>query len=219
MNLDLIEGARAHGVYTAWTIGPKERLRKDYGKLLLEIGDLELSGRKSKAESLRVRAARMLEHKWDAKAPNIVTHVGMNLMLDNAFGTGADLAGPFLGLIADDSYTAVAIGDTMASHAGWLEAGNLQNPTWDTPAGVRGTPTFAAAANGAKAFSSAVSFTINSTGPDVVKGCFLVYGTGALTTIDNTGGVLWSAGLFTGGDKSLSDNDVLNVSYSTDLVP
>ena len=43
----------------------------------------------------------------------------------------------------------------------------------------------------------------------VVKGCFLVLGTGALSTIDNTAGTLYSAGTFTGGDKTVSNGDTL----------
>ena len=63
--------------------------------------------------------------------------------------------------------------------------------------------------------SAALSFAI--TGSGTIKGCFLVFGTGALSTIDNTAGTLYSAGLFTGGDKVVVNTDTLNVSYSASL--
>ena len=45
----------------------------------------------------------------------------------------------------------------------------------------------------------ALAFVFTGTG--TIKGCFLVYCTGALSTVDNTAGTLYSVGLFTGGDQ------------------
>jgi hypothetical protein len=45
----------------------------------------------------------------------------------------------------------------------------------------------------------------------------MVLGTGALSTIDNTAGTLFSAGLFTGGDKVVANLDTVNVSWSATL--
>ena len=100
----------------------------------------------------------------------------------------------------------------MSSHAGWLEAGNANAPTYTSP---RKTAAWSSASSGSKALSSALSFSI--TGSGTVKGCFLVYGSGAVTTIDNTSGTLYSAGLFSGGDKVVSNGDTLNVSYTASL--
>jgi hypothetical protein len=50
-----------------------------------------------------------------------------------------------------------------------------------------------------------------------LKGCFLVVGTGAASTIANTGGVLYSAGTFTGGDKTVGTNDQVQITYTTTL--
>ena len=151
--------------------------------------------------------------KWTDTAINTVATVGKNLALDTYLaGAAYTVVGPFMGLISSTSFTAIAAADTMASHAGWLEAGNANAPTYTAP---RKTAAWSAASAGSKALSAALSFAI--TGSGTVKGCFMVYGTGALSTIDNTAGTLYSAGLFTGGDKIVANLDTLNVSYTASL--
>src|SRR5262245_40716644 len=151
--------------------------------------------------------------KWRELIDNVVQTVGKNLALDTFLaGTSYTVTGPYMSLISSVSYTAVAAGDTMTSHAGWLEAGGTNAPTYS---GNRKTATWSAATGGSKALSAALSFGITSTG--TVKGAFLCYGTGASATKDDTGGVLWSAGTFTTGDKAVVNGDTLNVNYSTSL--
>jgi hypothetical protein len=151
--------------------------------------------------------------KWREVIENLVCTVGKNLALDTFLaGSAYTVTGPFMGLISSTSYSAVAAGDTMASHAGWLEAGGTNAPTYS---GNRKTAVWSAAASGSKALSAALSFAITSTG--TVKGAFFCYGSGALNTKDNTGGVLWSAGTFNTGDKAVVNGDTLNVNYSTSL--
>jgi len=151
--------------------------------------------------------------KWREVIENVVQTVGKNLALDTFLaGSAYTVTGPYMGLISSISYTAVAAGDTMASHAGWLEAGGANAPTYS---GNRKTATWTAASAGAKALSAALSFGITSSG--TVKGAFIVYGSGALNTKDNTAGVLWSAGTFSTGDKAVANGDTLNVNYSTSL--
>ena len=153
------------------------------------------------------------ELKWRDTVENTVVTVGKNLMLDTALaGSGYSVVGPFIGLISSVSYSAIAAGDTMTSHAGWTEAGGANAPTYTAP---RKTAAWSPASGGSKALSAALSYAITGTG--TVKGCFVVYGSGAVSTIDNTGGVLWSAGLFSGGDKAVGSGDTLNVNYSTSL--
>ena len=53
--------------------------------------------------------------------------------------------------------------------------------------------------------------------PGTVKGVFIVYGSGAVSTIDSTTGVLYSAGLFTGGDQAVVNTNTVTVTYSTSL--
>jgi hypothetical protein len=151
--------------------------------------------------------------KWREVIDNVVCTVGKNLALDTFLaGAAYTVTGPFMGLISSISYTAVAAGDTMTSHAGWLEAGGTNAPTYS---GNRKTAVWSAAASGSKALSAALSFAITSTG--TVKGAFLCFGSGASATKDNTGGVLWSAGTFSTGDKAVVNGDTLNVNYSTSL--
>jgi hypothetical protein len=151
--------------------------------------------------------------KWRAVIDNVVQTVGKNLALDTFLaGSAYTVTGPYMGLISSTSYTAVDVNDTMASHAGWLEAGGANAPTYS---GNRKTAAWSAASAGAKALSAALSFAITSSG--TVKGAFLCYGSGALNTKDNTAGTLWSAGTFSTGDKAVVNGDTLNVNYSTSL--
>lgn len=151
--------------------------------------------------------------KWRDTIDNTVVTVGKNHILDTELaGSAYTVVGPFMGLISSTSFTAIAAADTMASHTGWLEAGNANTPTYTSP---RKTAVFSAASAGAKALSSALSFAITGTG--TIKGCFIATGTGALSTIDNTAGTLLSAGLFSGGDRAVISGDTVNVSWSLTL--
>lgn len=157
-----------------------------------------------------VRDGRVI---WEDIFPNTVVTVGKNLALDTFLaGAAYTVTGPFMGLISSTSYSAISAADTMTSHAGWLEAGNANAPTYTAP---RKTAVWSAASAGAKALSAALSFAITGTG--TVKGAFMTYGTGAVSTIDNTAGTLLSAGLFTGGDRAVLSGDTINVSYSMSL--
>ena len=151
--------------------------------------------------------------KWRDTIENTVATVGKNLALDTFLaGSAYTVTGPYMGLISSTSYSATAAGDTMSSHAGWLEAGGSNAPTYS---GNRKTAVWSAAASGSKALSAALSFAITSTG--TVKGAFLNFGTGAVATKDDTNGTLWSAGTFSTGDKAVVNGDQLNINYSTSL--
>lgn len=104
------------------------------------------------------------------------------------------------------------IGDTMASHANWTEAGGANAPTYTAP---RKTAAWSAASGGSKSLSASLSFAM--TGAGTVKGAFMVLGSGAVSTIDNTSGTLFSAGLFTAGDKIVGNGDTVNVSYTVSV--
>jgi hypothetical protein len=101
------------------------------------------------------------------------------------------------------------VGDTQASHASWLEVGGTNAPAYS---GNRPTPSFSAASAGSKATSSAVSFSITSTGN--VFGCFINIGGSA--TKDSTTGTLFSAGDFS-SSKSVINGDTIAVTYTATL--
>ena len=158
--------------------------------------------------------ASLTEVKWDQLAHNVVTTVGKNAMLDAALaGSAYTVTGPFMFLIGAVGYTSVPVAaDTMASHATWTEAGATNAPTYTAP---RKTISWSAASAGSKSPSSAPVFAMTGTG--TVKGCGLVYGSGAVSTIDSTAGTLYSAGLFSGGDQPVVNTNTLTVTYSTSL--
>lgn len=149
---------------------------------------------------------------WEDKIDNVVCTVGKNLMLQTALtGSGYTVVGPYMGLISSVSYTAVNAADTMASHTGWLEAGTTNAPTF----AARIAPSFGSATAGAISTSTPVSFTM--TGAGTLVGAFIVYGTGAVTTILSTAGTLLSAGAFTGGNQPVNSGNVVQVTYSLSL--
>jgi hypothetical protein len=148
--------------------------------------------------------------KWADVIENTVVDVGKNLLLDTTLaGIAYTTTGPFMGLISSVGYSAIAAGDNMTSHAGWTEAGTTNAPTYTVP---RKTATWASASGGSKALAAALSFAITGTG--TIKGAFMVTGAGAVNTVMSTAGVLFSAGVFTGGDRPVVNLDTVNVTYS-----
>jgi len=156
------------------------------------------------------------EVKWSDTFENVVCTEGKNLALDTFLaGSSYSVTGPYMGLISSTSYSAVAAGDTglqINGTNGWKEAGGTNAPTYT---GNRKTCAWSAASAGAKALSAALSFAI--TGSGTVKGAFILFGSAAVNTKDDAHGTLWSAGLFSGGDKTVANGDTVNVSYSTSL--
>lgn len=165
-------------------------------------------------EAFEQYMASLTEVKWDQLAPNVVTTVGGNLALDTYLaGSAYTVTGPFMGIIGAVGYSGVpVIGDTMASHATWTEAGVTNAPTYTGP---RKTIAWNAAAAKSKSPSSAPVFTF--TGSGTAKGVFLVYGSGAVSTIDSTAGTLYSAGLFSGGDQAVVNTNTVTVTYAAGI--
>ena len=149
---------------------------------------------------------------WEEKIDNVVCTLGKNLMLQSALtGSAYTVTGPFMGLISSLTFTAVAAADTAVSHAGWVEAGSTNAPTF----AARIAPAFGTSSAGAIATSSPVSYTM--TGAGTLQGAFIVYGTGAVTTLMNTAGVLLSAGVFSGGAQPVNSGNIVQVTYSISL--
>lgn len=181
----------------------------------VSIGSLANLGESCQAEG--VYTFRCYEYEggpllWEDTIDNVVTNVGKNLMLQTALtGSGYSVTGPYMGLISSVSWSAPSVNDTMSSHSGWNEAGATYAPTFS----ARIVPSFGTAAGGVISTSSAVSFTM--TGNGTLEGAFIVYGTGAVSTIDSGAGTLLSAGAFTGGAQPVNSGNIVQVSYSLSL--
>ena len=154
--------------------------------------------------------------KWEEEFPNLVNAVGKQLMLDTLLsGSSYTTVGPYLGLISGSSPT-FAASDTMTSHSGWTEFINYTV----SGSAVRGTASFSAASSSGTTPSnvttktaSAITYTITGAG-GTVGGCFLVTGSGAVSTQSSTAGTLYSAGAFSTA-KVTTAGDTVSVTYST----
>lgn len=213
---NVAEAAPMKGVYHFTCYGPREERRAEYVAKRDRADRLQgipLIGLLVRPYISKLRAAMqaMVEPKWTdsavpAPAPNTVVTVGKNDLLDKYLAGSGYTAAFFLGLISSVGYSAIAAGDTMGSHAGWTEAGLANAPTYSQA--TRPAPSWAAASAGSKATSAAVVFSI--TGAGTVKGGFLT----TVSTKDGTTGILFSAGLFTGGDKTVGNGDTINSTYT-----
>jgi hypothetical protein len=139
--------------------------------------------------------------RWSETIDNLVTTEGLNDLLTKYFKGDGYSAAWFCGVISSTGYSVIDAGDTAASHAGWTESAKYTE-------GARPGITFGVAAAGALSSSSAASFTINDT--DTLKGAFAITD----STKGGTAGVLYSAALFTTGDRNVLVGDVVNVSVS-----
>jgi hypothetical protein len=141
--------------------------------------------------------------KWSDTVENLVVTVGKNDLLDKYFQASAYTPTWYMGLVSGNTAPTYAATDTLASHAGWTE---LAAGTAYT--GNRITVGWSAASAGSKT-STTTAFPIIAT--NTVAGC--------LMTNVNTGtsGILYSAGSFTGGNKSVSSGDTLNVTYTASV--
>lgn len=127
---------------------------------------------------------------------NIVVNQGLNDLLDVTL-SGATQDTTWFVMLTDGTPT-VAAADTLASHGGWVEV-----TAYDEAARVAWVDAGASSQAITNAASPAV-FTINANGT--------VIGGAALSGVSSgTSGRLFAAGAFTGGDKTLGDNDTLDV--------
>jgi len=139
--------------------------------------------------------------KWRDQAVNKIVNVGLNHILGVEFyGTAQVLAAGWYVGLAGSSPTPAA-GDTMASHAGWTEVAaysQANRPGWGP-----GAPSSQQVTN-----ASAAVFSIN--GSTTVGGAFIVTN----NMISGTTGTLFSCAAFTQGNKSCSNGDTVNVTYT-----
>lgn len=137
------------------------------------------------------------EREWE----NLVTTEGKNHLLSVGLDGGTQDTTWFVGL-TDGTPTAAA-GDTLASHAGWVE---VTAYTGNRKAWTGGT-----AASGSIDNSAApASFAINADST-TIGGAFLA----AVDT--GTAGVLYAVGAFSGGDIVLNNGSTLEVTATFTL--
>jgi len=141
--------------------------------------------------------------KWTDTIENLVVTVGKNDLLDKYFAGSAYTAAWYMGLVDGASTPTYAAGDTLASHAGWTESTAYSGSN-------RATVAWNAASAGSKA-STATSFSINATA--TIAGALLTVTQVRATTT----GVLYSAGSFSGGNRSVANGDTLNVTYTASV--
>lgn len=136
------------------------------------------------------------EEKWSEIFLNLVTTAGKTGIVDTYFKGSGYTASWYCGLKGAGS---AAVGDTLASHAGWTEitdySGNRKAITWGTTSGGSNT-------------ASAVSFSI--TGTATVAGAFVT------TEETGTSGTLYSAGDFA-SPRAVENGDTLNVTCTVTI--
>lgn len=131
--------------------------------------------------------------KWTEEYTNLVTTVGKTDIIDKYFKGSAYTAGWYLGL---KGAGAAAVGDTLASHAGWAEVnpytGNRLGITFGTTSGGSNTATV-------------VSYACTSGA--TVAGAFVC------TAATGTSGTLYSAGDYAASRVVIS-GDTLNTTLT-----
>lgn len=134
------------------------------------------------------------------EVPNGIVDVGLNHILETEFNGGTPITTWYIGLIDNASFSALAAGDTMGSHAGWIENSDYDEAT---------RPEWTAGTAAARSITNAVTvdFTMNST--ETIKGIFIT----SNNTKGGTTGTLWSTAAF-GSTVAVNDNDVLKVTYT-----
>lgn len=201
------------GVYDFRFLAPPEHLRNEYIDLrdtvfASEAGIPLIRDRGDRLEAienlrkLKEELGRIELIEWDRDVGhNLVVDVGLNDLLDKYLAGATYTAAWYMGLISSSGWSAIAAGDTMASHAGWTETSAYSQAS-------RPTTAWSAASGKSKSLSSALTFSINAA--VTVKGGFLANN----ATKGGTTGILFSAKLFTGGDKAVDNGDTLSVSYT-----
>ena len=140
---------------------------------------------------------RFGREKWREQIRNLVTNAGEDYLLDVGLANGSKVATWYIGLI--DSTPTVAETDTTSSHSGWTEVQDYDETTRQafSPNAVSG--------QSVDNVGSLAAFTINAN--VTVGGMFLI----SESAKGGTGGTLYAAGAFSGGDKVLQTSDTLQV--------
>ncbi len=151
------------------------------------------------------------KEKWADSFHNLVVNEGLQDMNGKYFKGSGYTAAWYLGLVSGATSPTYAAADTLASHSGWTElvpgtayTGNRVAVTFNASSPTLADPSVVSNSSSPSAFA----MLVNST---VVAGAFLT------TVTSGTSGILFSAGSFTGGNKSVDAGDTLNVTYTFSL--
>ena len=139
--------------------------------------------------------------KWIDEIDNLVVTAGLNDSLDKHLKGSTYTAAWYVGLT--DGTPTVAAGDTMASHAGWTEV-----VAYDEA--VRQALTLGSVAAGSVDNSASKAVFTCSTDATTIGGAFIA----SVSTKEGATGVLYGAGAFTGGDKTIGDGDTLTITVT-----
>ena len=136
--------------------------------------------------------------KWREEIHNIIPDAALTDLMDVYFAAGAQDLTWYIGLAG--STPTVAASDTMGSHPGWSEVEDYDEAArqvFDVPS---------AANQSVNNSANLAQFTCD-TDSTVVGGAFLTN----VSTKGGTTGVLYSVGAFSSGDKTINDNDTIDV--------
>lgn len=228
----MAEDAHAHSVYHVRSVGPVEAYRGEYVRTRDYIAGVRKQFPLVWEVAAKTAIARLnaipMEEKWVDEIHNVVVTEGKNAALNHFMKGSSYTATMFLGLIESTGYGfAGAQGSGVAATnlassitaAGGASPANGWNEATTAQCAARGTPAFGTATAGSLSLSSSVTYSILAT--CTIKGCFLMCrslaGVASVVTTASTAGAIYSAGLFSGGDKACNNGDTLSVSYTASL--
>jgi hypothetical protein len=139
--------------------------------------------------------------KWVEDFENLVVNAGLNDNLDKYFKGVTYTAAFYVGLTSGSPTPGSA--DTMVTHGGWTEVVLYDEAT--RPALTLG----AVASQSVNNSGTPAAFTISANGT-VIGGAFVT----TSNVKSGTVGVLYGAGAFGAGNKTLDDNDTLSVTVT-----
>jgi hypothetical protein len=149
--------------------------------------------------------------KWTESFHNLVVNEGLQDMNSKYFKGSGYTAAWYIGLVSGATSPSYAAGNTLASHSGWTElvagtayTGNRVAAVFNSTSPTLANPSVVSNSVAPSSFA----MLVNST---VVAGAFLT------TAASGTSGILFSAGSFSGGNKSVDSGDTLNVTYTFSL--
>jgi len=179
----------------------KSRSGMEVGAGAASGADVAVAGRNLKTTYVVRCHDKFGNLKWVDEFENLVVNVGLDDSLDKHLKGSGYTAAWYVGLT--DGTPTVAAGDTMASHAGWVEIADYDEA-------VRQTLTLGAVSGqSVDNVGNEAVFTID-TNDTTVGGAFIA----SDSTKSGSAGILYGGGAFTAGDKTLDDDDTLTVTVT-----